>query len=117
MPTVFIKLMGHNVNFGDEGVDEVEIEGSESVARLSGRVCTTLKLEAQARQVRLFLVPHDRAMKILGREEVFDHTKETPLIPIVSLASANVIEGSCLFALVLPPTPATTSGKRKSPTS
>jgi hypothetical protein len=116
MPFVFIKLTGH-VNFEDEGAEEVEIKDSDNVARLAGRVCTTLGLQAHARQVRLFLVPADRTEKILRREEVFNYARETPLVSIHSLALANVTEGSCLFALVLPPTPATTSGKHSSPTS
>lgn len=117
MPTVFIKLMGHQVNYDDEGAEEVEIKELDNVTRLAGRVCTTLKLEAQARQVRLYLVPFDRAFELLERKEVFDHSKQPPLNSILSLASANVTDGSFLFALVLPPTPATTSGKHNSPTS
>ncbi len=105
MPNVLIKRTGHP-DFENLKFAHLEFQDGDTVSHLALKACTAFPhWHANADEMSLFLVTEALARKISAKEIVFDHKTKTPLFEGDALASADVVQGSYLLALVPPPAP------------
>jgi hypothetical protein len=98
---VYIKRPDHS----EESFGTLPITMDDNIVDITERACEKFKnWQADASRVKLFLVSKERAKEIL-KGATFDHTAQTALSSLDTLAEANVTSLSCLLALVAPPPP------------